>query len=234
MPKGIYNHKPLSKEWKRKIGEANKGHIHSKETREKISKARIGIEYSEETKKKMGAWQKGRKLPEETRRKMAEARRGFKHSESTKLKMSNNKKGKPFSGKRYNHKGKKTSEETKLKISESNSGDKHYNWKGGITPENTKIRMSIDYRLWREAVFARDNWTCQKTGIKGGSLRAHHIKNFSDYPELRFAIDNGITFCKDSHIEFHKKYGRKNNNKEDILQFIQKTLEKASRKKEVK
>jgi hypothetical protein len=93
-------------------------------------------------------------------------------------------------------------------------------WKGGIAPENKKIRTSIEYRLWRETVFARDNWTCQKTMIKGEKLHPHHIHNFADFPELRFAIVNGITLSEKSHREFHKKYGRKSNNQEQINEFL--------------
>jgi len=93
-------------------------------------------------------------------------------------------------------------------------------WKGGITPENMKIRKSIEYRLWREAVFARDNWTCQKYGIQGGKLHPHHIYNFADYPELRFAIDNGITLSKKAHQEFHKIYGKRNNTKSQLEEFL--------------
>ena len=99
-------------------------------------------------------------------------------------------------------------------------GKNNPNWRGGTTPENIKIRTSIEYRLWREAIFARDNWICQKTGIKGGKLNPHHIKNFSKYPELRFAIDNGITLSEKAHKEFHKKYGIKNNTREQLIEFL--------------
>jgi len=123
--------------------------------------------------------------------------------------------------------GRHHSEETKKKISKSTKGKSrprqrgrlNYNWKGGITPENVEIRRSIEGRLWRESVFARDNFTCQKCKIKGGTLNAHHIFDFSHYPQLRFAIDNGITFCKKCHKLFHKKYGYKNN-QEQLEEFL--------------
>ena len=101
-----------------------------------------------------------------------------------------------------------------------NKGSKHYNWKDGITKKNANIRNSIEYKLWREAVFARDNWTCQKCKIKGGVLRGHHKENFSQCIGLRTSIENGITFCRNCHSDFHKKYGIKNNTKEQTLEFI--------------
>jgi len=101
-------------------------------------------------------------------------------------------------------------------------GENHWHWKGGISPENKKIRTSIEYRFWIEGNFARDNYTCQKCGERGRKLRCHHIQNFAQYPQLRFAIDNGITFCEKCHIKFHRKYGIKNNNKGQIKEFLNK------------
>ncbi len=113
-------------------------------------------------------------------------------------------------------KGKPKSKEHIQKL----KGNKSSQWKGGISPINDLIRKSIEFRLWREAVFARDNWVCQKCKDRGDKIHSHHIQNFSQYPELRFAIDNGITLCKKCHQNFHKKYGIKNNNINQLKEFL--------------
>lgn len=87
-------------------------------------------------------------------------------------------------------------------------GKNNPNWKGGISTINNIIRGSYEYKLWREAVFKRDNWTCIWCGKKGGELNADHIKPFALYPELRFAIDNGRTLCIDCH-KTTDTYGKK-------------------------
>jgi hypothetical protein len=84
-------------------------------------------------------------------------------------------------------------------------GDKHWNWKGGITSENSIIRNSINYRTWRKKVFRRDKYTCQKCNKKGGKLNAHHIKPFCNHKNLRFNIENGMTLCKQCHINEHSR-----------------------------
>jgi len=75
-------------------------------------------------------------------------------------------------------------------------GEKAYHWKGGMPQRDT---YSEKYKAWRKAVFERDNFTCQKCGKRGCKLEAHHIKEWADFPELRYDVDNGQTLCKKCH-----------------------------------
>ena len=192
-----------TEEGKKKIREANKGKKHSEITKEKMRLGHLGKTY---------------KMSERGKKNISKARIGKKLSEKTKKKISEMAK-RIGTGKWM--KGRKLSIEIRRKISESLKGEKCYYWKGGVSLENHKIRTGIEFRLWREAVFARDNWTCQKCGDnKGHYLHPHHIQNFAQYPELRFAINNGITLCRKCHRKFHKKYGTRNNTREQLEEFL--------------
>jgi hypothetical protein len=78
--------------------------------------------------------------------------------------------------------------------------ENHWNWKGGITPENHAIRNSLTYKEWRKTVFERDGFKCKIANADCvHEVHAHHILRFSEYPELRFDVNNGITLCKNHH-----------------------------------
>ena len=100
------------------------------------------------------------------------------------------------------------------------SGENSGSWKDGITPKNKQIWRSEEMKEWRKQVFEIDDYACRKCKEKGGKLHPHHIYNFSSHPELRFVIENGITFCRKCHIKFHKIYGKRNNTKEQVEKFI--------------
>lgn len=96
------------------------------------------------------------------------------------------------------------SEETKNKIRKAlvgrYRGDDNPNWKGGSKYERNQWQSRDEYKNWRNAVFSRDNYTCQMCGKKSnGDIEAHHIHTWKDYPEKRFDIENGITLCKKCH-----------------------------------
>lgn len=114
------------------------------------------------------------------------------------------------------------SEGTRRKMSKKKMGEGSPNWKGGITTDNERIKKGLEFKLWREAVFSRDDWTCQGCGQHGDELHPHHIFNFATYIDRRFDITNGITLCKNCHLIFHKSYGYKNNTREQLNEFLQK------------
>lgn len=167
------------------------GWHHTEETKKKMREKRLGWSPSEETRKRMGAWQVGRKLSAEVVEKVRRASIGRKHPPRSK-------------GWREKQRAARLGKYR---------GEKATNWRGGITSINMLIRSSDEYKLWRKAVFERDNYTCIWCGIRSGSgkkvvLHADHIKPFALYPELRFAIDNGRTLCKDCHKKTDTYCGR--------------------------
>lgn len=89
-----------------------------------------------------------------------------------------------------------------------------------LTPINTRIRQSQEYKHWRSNILKIDKYTCNKCGQIGGKLEVHHILNFSEYPDLRFNTDNGITMCKDCHRKFHYIYGNRKNNEKQLEEFL--------------
>lgn len=174
MPKGIYQR---TEQQKNNLAERLR-----KQARLKKGKKRPP--FSEEWKKKMSLsrigkspWNKGKKniYSDEYRQKIRNGRAKQEFSIETRKKLSDAQKNKVKAG-------------------------IHHLWKGGIYPINLSIRKSLEYKLWREAVFKRDNFSCVLCGNnKSGNLEADHIKPFSTYPEIRFAIDNGRTLCKECH-----------------------------------
>ena len=91
-------------------------------------------------------------------------------------------------------------------------GANNPNWKGGITQRDKTERMSSKSKAWRQSIFERDNYTCQECGDEGVYLEAHHIKSWSEYPELRYDNDNGITLCLNCHSKTDNYKGRNRNN----------------------
>jgi hypothetical protein len=99
--------------------------------------------------------------------------------------------------------------------------EKHPMWKGNRELKKL-IRDGYIYQQWRDAVFLRDNFTCQDCGKKG-YLEAHHNVSFSkimnknniktleesDKCKELWDIDNGLTLCKKCHKKT-KNFGGKN------------------------
>jgi len=121
----------------------------------------------------------------------------WKPSKETKLKMSRSKLGKSIS--------------SKGKPRYSTRGANHYNWKGGVSREYDRVRGKLEWKMWREKVFIRDDYACQKCGKTGCELHPHHLIQVKDLigkdEGMIYEVDNGITLCKECHRKIHRKRG---------------------------
>lgn len=103
------------------------------------------------------------------------------------------------------------------------SGENNYCWNYNLTAEERDIKRDYsEYKQWREKVYARDDYICQRCFKKGRYLNAHHILNYSSNKELRLVITNGITLCKECHLGFHQKHGKVDNNQKQLISFCRK------------
>lgn len=132
--------------------------------------------------------------------------KGCKHTPEARKAMSESAKAHPS-----NRIGKKHTAETKSKISKISKertprGACHYAFSHGRFQRSLSDRRKPEYKEWRDAVYARDNYTCQICGdAKGGNLQAHHVKDFANHPDLRFVVSNGLTVCQSCHEKIHLK-----------------------------
>jgi DNA-binding CsgD family transcriptional regulator len=120
----------------------------------------------------------------------------------------------------YNPAASSKNEEIRQKISASLQGIELEDWDGFKEDINSLIRKSVAYQKWRERIFESDNYTCQKCKEKGVYLVAHHIESFSRNPKFRMKMKNGITLCRECHLDFHNRYGRENNNKKQLKEYL--------------
>lgn len=225
-----------SEETKRKIGLKNSGshngmygtHLSesAKEHLRTIHKDRF---FSVETRNKISLANKGRKSTEEARKNMSLAQIGKtspmkgvknRYSKETLERMSKANKGRGL--------GRKVSVEVRRKMSAywKLNKEKRPNWKGGVLKPNKLARRCVEFKLWRETVYVRDDWTCQKHLVRGGKLHPHHILNFAEHIDLRYVPENGITLCEDAHREFHRLYGMSSNTFEQVEEYTGRALQR--------
>jgi len=77
--------------------------------------------------------------------------------------------------------------------------------KGNIPWNKYKVdgRNSLEYKAYIKKALERDLYKCKQCASTH-VLHVHHIKNWEEYPNLRFDINNVITLCKSCHMKLHK------------------------------
>lgn len=149
---------------------------------------------------------KGRKHSQETVQKIKNKRAKQLFSEAAKQKMSNS------------HKGVALSEYHRNRIGDGHRGNKNSTWKGGVTKINQLLRHCKKYKIWREEVFKRDNFSCIGCGeIKNKLFPDHIIPLYKIIEKVKFSkgiknlyrnclidplfvdVSNGRTLCFKCH-----------------------------------
>ena len=176
----------MSDELKLKLSLAKKGKVFTDEHRANLSKAHKGkIPSNIEM---IRNYNKGRKFTDEHRAKMSESLKGRKltyKSEETKKKALQN-----------------------LRTTAWNKGNgdymkgcKNHNWiadRSKLKKHNRQI--GTRHSEWVKACKERDGKKCKLRNKEcSGQLEVHHIFRFSEYPELRYEISNGICVCHFHH-----------------------------------
>ena len=115
------------------------------------------------------------------------------------------------------------SEECKCKHQNSLVGKLNPWYNPNLTDEERiSNRDYIEYTKWRDEVYKRDNYTCQRCGKRQGDINAHHLNGYDTFKEQRVDVNNGVTLCNVCHKEFHSLYGYGNNTKEQYNEWISK------------
>lgn len=86
-------------------------------------------------------------------------------------------------------------------------GENNPNSKGGITSLYEKERRTLAVKKFKKAILIRDDNECQFPSCESNceKMHVHHIKKFSDFPDLRSSVANGILLCRDCHEHIDKK-----------------------------
>lgn len=115
-------------------------------------------------------------------------------------------------------------EETKKKISKNRkgkaSGVNNYLWikDRSLLKDDHRDRGGPLHREWSHSVKKRDGYKCKINNQDcKGRLEAHHILGWTEYPELRYDINNGITLC-------HAHHPRKREQEAKLSPFFQRLV----------
>jgi hypothetical protein len=95
------------------------------------------------------------------------------------------------------------------------------NWNSNLTEENRiSWGRNNEDKQWYRRIFEKFGYTCFISGKRNIPLSAHHLFQYSKYPDLRLNLDNGICIDRDLHYEFHKRYSYLDTSIENFCEFF--------------
>lgn len=71
-----------------------------------------------------------------------------------------------------------------------------------LSSDDRALFRGAEHNKWARRVKRRDNFRCQICDSEK-NLVAHHLNSYKEDEEMRFLEENGITLCRDCHIDFH-------------------------------
>ena len=100
-------------------------------------------------------------------------------------------------------------------------GSKNPNWNPNKSAgDRQRQRREEGDIAWRKMVFKRDCYRCHICN-KNGNVQAHHLDGYHWAKENRRDPNNGVTLCVGHHNDFHDKYGRGHNTRQQYEEFFE-------------
>jgi hypothetical protein len=100
-------------------------------------------------------------------------------------------------------------------------GPEHPNWDQTKTEaereDEVRRRKCYKYKAWRRAV-VKAHPSCVCGATRG--LQAHHLEGWNERPDLRYAVDNGVTLGEACHVAYHRAMGWAGSTKYKFLSFM--------------
>mgnify|MGYP003083500446 FL=1 len=101
------------------------------------------------------------------------------------------------------------------------AGKNNPNYNSSLSDDERAMKSRskiLGYKTFRLSVLKRDNERCV---ICGGTdnLIVHHLNSHHWDKKNRVNPDNGVCLCEECHKDFHKKFGYKNNTKEQFKEY---------------
>ena len=76
-------------------------------------------------------------------------------------------------------------------------------WKGGVTEE--QVAIGAWTRTIAPQVHEKFEYTCQRCGVRGSQLHAHHLLPVYSHPEKAYDFENLVTVCESCHQQIHNQ-----------------------------
>ena len=99
-------------------------------------------------------------------------------------------------------------------------GKEHYRYNENLTDEDriNDRSLSNEYRIWRINVHNANKFSCDICG-SNKNIVAHHLNSWDINKDDRYDVSNGVTLCKECHINFHRQYGFGKNTSQQYYEY---------------